>query len=170
MLIGCVFSERILLNHTYTIYNASFIQRWGSNELHLLRYIYLEYIFWVINTFRVYLKWVLLLLLKYIFREKTVLLLRYCGRLSSRYFILMKYKLKILPFIPNEPSTFLWAMNDTHSRMIHSFESIMFKGTLHFFLEIGSFYTSPRVKKLRFTVFESIQPISGSGGSTFILA
>ncbi len=44
------------------------------------------------------------------------------------------------------------------------------KGTLHFFLEIGSFYNSPRVKKLSFTVFESIQPISGSGGSTFSLA
>ncbi len=44
------------------------------------------------------------------------------------------------------------------------------KGTLHFFLEIGSFYISPRVKKLSFTVFESIQPISGSGGSTFSLA
>ncbi len=28
-----------------------------------------------------------------------VLLLRYCGRLSSRYFILMKYKLKMLQFI-----------------------------------------------------------------------
>ncbi len=44
------------------------------------------------------------------------------------------------------------------------------KGTLHFFLEIGSFYNSPRVKQLSFTVFESIQPISGSGGSTFSLA
>ncbi len=38
-----------------------------------------------------------------------------------------------------------------------------------FFLEIGSFSKSPRVKKLSFTVFESIQPISGSGGSTFSL-
>ncbi len=37
------------------------------------------------------------------------------------------------------------------------------------FLEIGSFYNSPRVKQLSFTVFESIQPISGSGGSTFSL-
>ncbi len=35
------------------------------------------------------------------------------------------------------------------------------------FLEIGSFYNSPRVKQLSFTIFESIQPISGSGGSTF---
>ncbi len=74
------------------------------------------------------LKWVLLLLLKYIFSEKTVLLLRYCGRLSSRYFILMKYKLKMLQFIPNAPSTCLWAMNDAHSQMIHSYESILFKG------------------------------------------
>ncbi len=38
------------------------------------------------------------------------------------------------------------------------------------FLEIGSFYNSPRVKQLSFTVFESIQPISGSGGSTFSVA
>ncbi len=38
------------------------------------------------------------------------------------------------------------------------------------FLEIGSFYNSPRVKQLSFTVFESIQSISGSGGSTFSLA
>jgi len=35
------------------------------------------------------------------------------------------------------------------------------KGILHFFLEIGSFYHSPRVKQLGFTVFESIQPIFG---------
>ncbi len=40
----------------------------------------------------------------------------------------MKYKLKMLQFIPNAPSTFLWAMNDAHSRMIHSVESILFKG------------------------------------------
>jgi len=33
------------------------------------------------------------------------------------------------------------------------------KGILHFFLEIGSFYNSPRVKQLSFTVFKSIQPI-----------
>jgi len=31
------------------------------------------------------------------------------------------------------------------------------KGILHFFLEIGSFYHSPRVKQLSFTIFESIQ-------------
>ncbi len=40
----------------------------------------------------------------------------------------MKYKLKMLQFIPNAPSTFLWAMNDAHSRMIHSFESNLFNG------------------------------------------
>ncbi len=40
----------------------------------------------------------------------------------------MKYKLKMLQFIPNVPSTFLWAMNDVHSRIIHSFESILLKG------------------------------------------
>ncbi len=38
------------------------------------------------------------------------------------------------------------------------------------FLEIGSFYNSPRVKQLKFTIFEYIQPISGSGRSTFSLA
>ncbi len=41
---------------------------------------------------------------------------------------------------------------------------------LHFFLEIGSFYNSPRVKHLSFNIFESIQPISGFGGSIFSLA
>jgi len=35
----------------------------------------------------------------------------------------------------------------------------MLKGILHFFLEIGSFYHTPRVKQLGFTVFKSIQPI-----------
>ncbi len=39
-----------------------------------------------------------------------------------------------------------------------------------FFLEICSFYNSPRVKQLSFTDFESIQLISGSGRSTFSLA
>ncbi len=35
---------------------------------------------------------------------------------------------------------------------------------------MGSFYDSPRVKELSFTVFESIQPISVSGGSTVSVA
>jgi len=35
----------------------------------------------------------------------------------------------------------------------------MLKGYSTFFLEIGSFYNSPRVKLLSFTVFECIQPI-----------
>ncbi len=35
------------------------------------------------------------------------------------------------------------------------------------FLNIGSFYDFPRVKELSFPMFESIQPISGSGASTF---
>jgi len=43
------------------------------------------------------------------------------------------------------------------------------KGILHF-LEICSFYNSPIVKLLSFTFFESIQPISGSGGTTFSIA
>jgi len=38
------------------------------------------------------------------------------------------------------------------------------------FLEIGSFYKSTRVKLLGFTVFEYIQSISGSRGTTFIIA
>ncbi len=42
----------------------------------------------------------------------------------------MQYKLKMLQFIPNAPSTFLWAMSDAHSRMIHYFESILFKGLI----------------------------------------
>ncbi len=42
----------------------------------------------------------------------------------------MQYKLKMLQFIPNAPSTFIWAMSDAHSRMIHSFESILFKGLI----------------------------------------
>ncbi len=46
--------------------------------------------------------------------------------------LLMQYKLKMLQFIPNAPSTFLWVMNDAHSRMIHSFESILFKGLIKF--------------------------------------
>jgi len=33
------------------------------------------------------------------------------------------------------------------------------KGILHFFLEIGSFYNSPRVKQLSFIIFEYIQTI-----------
>ncbi len=45
------------------------------------------------------------------------------------------------------------------------------KGTLHFFWEIGwNDGNHFIVKKLSFTVFESIQRISGSGGSTFSLA
>ncbi len=36
----------------------------------------------------------------------------------------------MLQFILNAPSTFLWAMSDAHSQMIHSFESILFKGLI----------------------------------------
>ncbi len=45
-----------------------------------------------------------------------------------------------------------------------------FKGTLNCFLEISSLSNSPRVKELSLTIFESIQPISGSSGSTFSVA
>jgi len=40
----------------------------------------------------------------------------------------------------------------------HTLKSLL-KGILHFFLEIGLFYHSPRVKQLGFNVFECIQPI-----------
>ncbi len=42
----------------------------------------------------------------------------------------MQYRLKLLQFIPNAPSTFLWSMSDAHSQMIHSFQSILFKGLI----------------------------------------
>ncbi len=42
----------------------------------------------------------------------------------------MQLKLKMLQFISNALSTFLWAMSDAHSRMIHYFESILFKGLI----------------------------------------
>jgi len=37
-------------------------------------------------------------------------------------------------------------------------KNLCLKGILHFFLEIGSFDHSPRVKQLSFTVFECIEP------------
>ncbi len=43
------------------------------------------------------------------------------------------------------------------------FDRLSLKEHSTFFLKIGSFYISPRVKQLSFTVFESIQLISGSG-------
>ncbi len=39
-------------------------------------------------------------------------------------------KLKLLQFIPNASSKFLWSINDAHSQMINSFESILFKGLM----------------------------------------
>ncbi len=36
----------------------------------------------------------------------------------------------MVEFIPNTPSSFLWAMSDAHSRMICSFESNLFKGEI----------------------------------------
>ncbi len=38
------------------------------------------------------------------------------------------------------------------------------------FFENRLIFQLPRVKQLSFTIFESIQPISGSGGSTFSIA
>ncbi len=52
------------------------------------------------------------------------------GWRCSRYFILMQYKLKLLQFIPNASSKFLWSINDAHSQMINYFESILFKGLI----------------------------------------
>ncbi len=40
----------------------------------------------------------------------------------------------------------------------------------HYTFLICSFYNSPRVKQMSFTIFESIQPISGFGAGTFSLA
>jgi len=51
-----------------------------------------------------------------------------------------------------------------------SHDTLSLKGYSFFVLEIGSFYNSPRVKLLSFIVIESIQPISGSGGTTFSIA
>ncbi len=36
----------------------------------------------------------------------------------------------MLQFIPNAPSTFLWAISDALSQMIHSFELILVKGLI----------------------------------------
>ncbi len=33
-------------------------------------------------------------------------------------------------FIPNAPSTFLWAMSDAHSQNINDFESLLFNGLI----------------------------------------
>jgi len=43
--------------------------------------------------------------------------------------------------------------------MLYLNSLFFFKGILHFFLEIGSFYNSLRAKQLGFTVFEYIQTI-----------
>jgi len=51
---------------------------------------------------------------------------------------------------------------DYFNNVFHNFWAGQFqslKGILHFFLETGLFYHSPRVKRLSFTVFKSIQPI-----------
>jgi len=53
---------------------------------------------------------------------------------------------------------------------MHQFDILVLKGYSTFFLEIRSFYNSPRVKLLSESFFESIQPISGSGVTTFSIA
>ncbi len=94
----------------------------GSNELHLLRYIYLSRFFGVTSTFRVYLK-IGTFTLKYIFSEKndtfTSLL---CATLLSLLY------LNAIQVIPNTSPTFLWEMSDAHSQMIHSLT--LFKGLI----------------------------------------
>ncbi len=107
----------------FFLFEKVFHMQVGSNELHLL-----EYILGVTNTLSTFKNGYFYS--STFFVKKTVLLLRYCGRCSSRYFILMQYKLKTLQFIPNAPSNFLWEMSDARSRMIHSFESILFKGLI----------------------------------------
>jgi len=57
-------------------------------------------------------------------------------------FVKAVYMCHSLPLISHNPVCYSWV-----------------KGILHFFLEIGSFYNSPKVKQLSFTVFESIQLI-----------
>ncbi len=42
----------------------------------------------------------------------------------------MQYKLKLLQFIPNASSKFLWSISDAYSQMINYFESILFKGLI----------------------------------------
>jgi len=84
----------------------------------------------------------------------------------------------ILPLVHSRKKSFcvsiqgvkLW--NNLNEKLIsfklfHSFTPCM--GDTPLFLEIGSFY-NPRVKMLSFTFFESIQPISGSDGTTFSIA
>ncbi len=56
----------------------------GSNELHLR--------FWVTNTLSIFKNGYFYSYFSKFFGQKNVLLLRYCGRRSSRYFILMQYK------------------------------------------------------------------------------
>ncbi len=79
--------------HLYSRANHSFVQRWAVTS-----YIYLSIFFWVTNTFGVYLKMGTFTLthVQFVFVKKgpftsllwaTVLLLRYCGQRSSRYFI-----------------------------------------------------------------------------------
>jgi len=77
------------------------------------------------------------------------------------FLFLVCYTIKI--FIGNEN-----VCNQTNMNTESAFLCV--KGILHFFLERGSFYNYPRVKVLSFTVFGSIQPISGSGGTTFSIA
>jgi len=59
----------------------------------------------------------------------------------------------------NPDETHLTILQETMRLIVLMVNLVMIKGILHFFLEIGSFYNSPRVEQLGFTVFESIQPI-----------
>jgi len=64
---------------------------------------------------------------------------------------------------------FCWK-SEVMTDLMRNTESDGIKGYSTFFLEIRSFYNSPRVKLLSFTFFEFIQPISGSGTTTFSIA
>jgi len=67
-----------------------------------------------------------------------------------------------LKFMPNSLMWLQWpgrAPTSLSNSRSHTLISVYFKGILTFFLEIGSFYHSPRVKQLGFTVIECIQMI-----------
>jgi len=59
----------------------------------------------------------------------------------------------------NEKIAFMMIYGDFISVRPLSIDTDVLKGYSTFFLEIGSFYNSPRIKQLSFTVFESIQLI-----------
>ncbi len=84
---------------------------------------------WVTNTFRIYLKMGTFTLSQVHFLWKTFTLLLWVTLLSLLYLNRIQVKNASILF-QNALSTFLWAMSDAHLRMIHYFESILFKGLI----------------------------------------